>query len=44
MSETLTKSIGDRITYCRSSLGLTRKELSENWGDASVPVLSQKHS
>ena len=41
MSETLTKSIGDRITYCRSSLGLTRKELSENWGGASVPTIAR---
>ena len=41
MNETLTNSIGDRITYCRSSLGLTRKELSENWGGASVPSIAR---
>jgi transcriptional regulator with XRE-family HTH domain len=35
------KTIGDRITYCRSTIGLTRKELSELWGEASVPTLSR---
>lgn len=34
-------TIGDRITYCRSLIGLTRKELSELWGEASVPTLSR---
>ena len=34
-------TIGDRITYCRSSLGLTRKELAESWGEVSVPTLSR---
>lgn len=35
------KTIGDRITYCRSSVGLTRKEFSELWGEASIPTLSR---
>lgn len=35
------KTIGDRITYCRSTIGLTRKEFSEFWGEASVPTLSR---
>lgn len=35
------KTIGDRITYCRSTLGLTRKEFAESWGEASVPTLSR---
>lgn len=33
--------VGERITYCRSSLSLTRKELIERWGMASVPTLSR---
>lgn len=41
MSEHLTNSIGDRITYCRSSLQLTRKELIEEWKGASLPTLSR---
>lgn len=35
------KTIGDRITYCRSTIGLTRKELAALWGEASVPTLSR---
>lgn len=35
------KTLGDRLTYCRSSIGLTRKELAELWGQASVPTLSR---
>lgn len=35
------KTIGDRITYCRSSIGLTRKEFAELWGEASIPTLSR---
>lgn len=35
------KTIGDRITYCRSTIGLTRKEFSLLWGEASVPTLSR---
>lgn len=35
------KSIGDRITYCRSTIGLTRKEFSLSWGEASVPTLAR---
>lgn len=35
------KTIGDRLTYCRSIIGLTRKELSEMWGQASIPTLSR---
>ncbi|MBA4696967.1 MAG: hypothetical protein H2069_06255 [Legionella sp.] len=31
-------SIGDRITYCRSSLELTRKELIDLWKKASIPT------
>lgn len=34
-------TIGDRITYCRSTIGLTRKELAELWGEVSVPTLSR---
>ena len=34
-------SIGDRITYCRSSLNLTRKELAKRWGGASIPSLAR---
>lgn len=41
MIETITNSIGDRITYCRSSLCLTRKELIDKWGEASVPTLAR---
>ena len=36
-----TNSIGDRLTYCRSSLCLTRKELSCDWGGASVPSIAR---
>lgn len=39
MTECITNSMGDRITYCRSSLQLTRKELVDDWGGASVPTL-----
>lgn len=39
MSEFLFKSIGDRITYCRSSLQLTRKELIDEWAESSLPTL-----
>jgi transcriptional regulator with XRE-family HTH domain len=35
------KTIGDRITYCRSAINLTRKELSELWDGASIPTLSR---
>jgi hypothetical protein len=41
MDEIATNSIGDRITYCRSSLALTRKELSSLWGGASVPTIAR---
>lgn len=34
-------SIGDRITYCRSSLNLTRKDLAKCWGRASIPSLAR---
>lgn len=34
-------SIGDRITYCRSFLNLTRKELTIYWGGASIPSLAR---
>lgn len=33
--------MGHRITYCRSTLGLTRKELSALWGEVSIPTLSR---
>jgi len=39
MTECLINSVGDRITYCRSSLHLTRKELVDEWAGASVPTL-----
>jgi transcriptional regulator with XRE-family HTH domain len=35
------KTIGDRLTYCRSTIGLTRKELAEMWGQASIPTISR---
>lgn len=35
------KTIGDRLSYCRSAIRLTRKELSEMWGQASVPTISR---
>lgn len=35
------KTLGDRITYCRSSIGLTRKELANQWDGASVPTISR---
>lgn len=41
MNEHLTNSIGDRITYCRSSLQLTRKNLIEEWLGASLPTLAR---
>lgn len=41
MHETLMSSVGDRITYCRSSLKLTRKDLSEQWKMASVPTIAR---
>ena len=34
-------NIGERLTYCRSTLGLTRKDLSSQWGGASVPSISR---
>lgn len=39
MTENLINSVGDRITYCRSSLQLTRKELINEWAGVSVPTL-----
>ena len=39
MSESSANAIGDRITYCRSSLILTRKELIDEWFGASLPTL-----
>lgn len=41
MTEMITNSMGDRITYCRSSLCLTRKDLSKQWGAASIPTLAR---
>jgi len=41
MLEVITNTVGDRITYCRSSLCLTRKELAEKWGGASIPSLAR---
>lgn len=41
MHETLMNTIGDRITYCRSSLKLTRKDLAEQWKLASVPTIAR---
>lgn len=41
MADVITNTIGDRITYCRSSLCLTRKELAEKWGCASIPTLAR---
>lgn len=35
------RTIGDRIAFCRSAIGLTRKELSLLWGNASVPTISR---
>lgn len=35
------KTVGDRLSYCRSAIRLTRKELSEMWGQASVPTISR---
>ena len=35
------RTIGDRITYCRSTISLTRKELANKWGDASVPTIAR---
>ena len=34
-------TIGDRITYCRSTIGFTRKELAAKWGDASIPTIAR---
>lgn len=34
-------SLGDRITYCRSSLNMTRKDLANCWGGASVPTIAR---
>jgi hypothetical protein len=39
MIECLINSMGDRITYCRSTLQLTRKELIDEWAGASIPTL-----
>ena len=39
MTECLINTVGDRITYCRSSLQLTRKDLIDEWAGASVPSL-----
>jgi hypothetical protein len=41
MNEVITNTLGDRITYCRSSLFLTRKELSDLWQGASIPTISR---
>jgi len=41
MNEIITNTIGDRITYCRSSLFFTRKELSNLWKGASIPTISR---
>jgi len=41
MYETLINTVGDRITYCRSSLKLTRKDLSKQWKIASVPTIAR---
>lgn len=41
MNEVITNTLGDRITYCRSSLFLTRKELSDLWVGASIPTISR---
>ena len=41
MNEVITNTLGDRITYCRSSLFLTRKELSDLWTGASIPTISR---
>lgn len=41
MTEAIANSIGDRITYCRSALYLTRKELASEWKGASVPTISR---
>ncbi|STX84898.1 Uncharacterised protein [Legionella donaldsonii] len=41
MTNVINNTIGDRITYCRSSLCLTRKELAEKWGAASIPTLAR---
>lgn len=41
MHETLMNTVGDRLTYCRSSLKLTRKDLSEQWEKASVPTIAR---
>ncbi|MFI4919115.1 MAG: hypothetical protein ACHP65_06130 [Legionellales bacterium] len=35
------KTIGDRVTYCRSALNLTRKELEHRWKEASVPTIAR---
>lgn len=34
-------TIGDRITYCRSIINLTRKELANKWSDASIPTIAR---
>lgn len=34
-------SVGDRITYCRSSINMTRLELANLWLGASVPTISR---
>ena len=41
MADVITNTMGDRITYCRSSLCLTRKELIEKWRGASIPTLAR---
>lgn len=41
MTEVIINTLGDRITYCRSSLYLTRKELIEKWGCASIPTMAR---
>ncbi len=41
MTDVIINTIGDRITYCRSSLCLTRKGLAEKWGAASIPTLAR---
>lgn len=35
------KTIGDRITYCRSSLNLTRQELVDLWQETSIATLAR---
>ncbi len=41
MNSLTLNSIGDRITYCRSAMNLTRKEMASTWGGASIPTLAR---